>query len=64
MNRKLSRALALASVLAFSSVAFAQEDTTTTFSISSLVTTLGPLAAIIWLILFGIWGGFRYLYWW
>ncbi len=63
MTRKLSNVLALVSVLAFSSVALAQDgSTSTTDLISNLIGIIGPLAAIIWWILFTAWGGFRWLY--
>jgi hypothetical protein len=61
MNRKLSRVLALASVLACSSLALAQEDTTTTFSFTNIATVLGPVLSFIWFIFFIKWGGFRWL---
>jgi hypothetical protein len=61
MNRKLSKSLALASALAFSSIALAQDGETVTFSWFGLAQVLGPVAMFIWLILFTKWGGFRYL---
>jgi len=62
MNRKLSRILALVSVLALSSIALAQGDETSVTSSLSFITLLTPIAAIIWLILFAAWGGFRWFY--
>lgn len=62
MNRKLMKALAVVSVLALSSIALAQEAGATTTTVLNFIGSLGPLAAIIWFILFARWGGFRYLY--
>jgi hypothetical protein len=62
MNRKLSKVLALLSALAISSVALAQDGETTTFDLAGFITALGPLAALIWFILFVKWGGLRWFY--
>jgi TctA family transporter len=62
MNRKLLNASALAAALMLSTTALAQDGTTSTaFLITSFASTIGGLAALIWLILFARWGGFRYL---
>ncbi len=61
MNRKLSRVLALVSVLACSSLALAQDGETTPFSFTNFSTLLGPIAALIWFIVFVRWGGFRWI---
>ena len=62
MNRKLMKALAVVSVLALSSITLAQEGGATTTAVLNFIDFLGPLAAIIWFILFARWGGFRWLY--
>lgn len=62
MNRKLVKALAVVPVLALSSIALAQEGGSITTGVLSFIEILGPLAAIIWFILFARWGGFRWLY--
>jgi hypothetical protein len=63
MKRKLSGILALATVLALSSSAPAQDATTLIGEWTSCVTpVLGQLAAILWFILFAAWGGFRWFY--
>ena len=62
MSRKLLNVLALAAVLTLSTTALAQDDGTTTQTlITSLTSTLGVVASILWLILFACWGGFRYV---
>ena len=62
MSRKLLNVLALAAVLTLSTNALAQDDGTTTQTlITSLTSTLGVVASILWLILFACWGGFRYV---
>lgn len=62
MNRNRSFLLALATALAFSSTALAQEDSTSITDLTTFITSvIGPVAAFIWFILFGAWGGFRYL---
>ncbi|GEM_PF-3008423 len=72
MTRKTSKVLAVAVALACTSLALAQDASTTSlfgfqlpdFSgmLSSLATTIGPIAGIIWFFLFAAWGGFRWLY--
>jgi uncharacterized membrane protein YccF (DUF307 family) len=62
MNRSAWRLLSLSAVLAFSSIALAQDDGTTATSALTFVTYLGPIAAIIWFILFVRWGGLRWFY--
>ena len=62
MNRKLLNASALAAALMLPATALAQDGITSTHTlITSFAPTLGGLAALIWLILFARWGGFRYL---
>ncbi len=63
MNRKFSPLLALLAVLTLSSGAFGQDSgTTTSFSwLADIAGALGPIAALIWWILFASWGGFRWI---
>jgi uncharacterized membrane protein YccF (DUF307 family) len=62
MVRKLAGVLALATALAFGSTALAQDGSTSITDLTTFITTvLGPLAAVIWFVLFARWGGFRYL---
>jgi hypothetical protein len=61
MSRKLSRVLAVVSVLACSSLALAQDGETTTFSFTDMATVLGPILSFIWFIFFIKWGGFRWI---
>ncbi len=72
MKRKTSRILAVVAALAFTSLAMAQDGGATTlfgfelpdfgFSLTNLASAIGPIAGIIWFILFAAWGGFRWLY--
>ena len=62
MSWKLSKVLAPVAVLASSSLALAQDGTTASFDWVAFAGVLGPLAAVIWFILFVRWGGFRWLY--
>ncbi len=72
MKRRTSRFLAVAAALAFTSLALAQDGGTTSLfgfqlpdfglSLTNLAGSIGPIAAIIWFILFAAWGGFRWLY--
>lgn len=57
MNRKI---LATLIVLASATSAFAQDGDATT-TLQSFIGLIGPIAAILWLILFAAWGGFRYI---
>lgn len=57
MNRKI---LATLIVLASATSAFAQTGEGTTL-LQSFIGLIGPIAAVVWLILFAAWGGFRYI---
>jgi hypothetical protein len=62
MSNRLSRVLALVAALGLTSAALAQNGDTTAFDFSAILGWIGPVAAIIWLVLFTAWGGFRYIF--
>jgi hypothetical protein len=59
---RISKIAVVLSVLALASSALAADDATTTFDISAIAGLLVPIVAVIWLILFTAWGGFRFFY--
>ena len=66
MNKTLSKTLALVTVLAIASVAFAQDDGTTTssslFDFSSPLTWLLVVAAAIFFPIWVSWGGLKLIF--
>jgi hypothetical protein len=59
---RISKIAAVLSALALASTVLADEAGTTTFDISAIGGLLVPIVAVIWLILFTAWGGFRFFY--